>query len=327
VDALAGDVAERSDHHALALQARLAGKGGAFDDHAEMRFAGAVVAHMATVAGAVVDHIEMIGRERGGEPCGDFVGKGSGHDPCIKPRAKKWEPVFVHGGVAPAQGATHIAVPDPPEKITLADAHEVAAWEREMTQDRFHGRMKGTGRLCDAPGCPEPGEFRAPSGQGSGFDGPGSYRWFCLDHVRAFNQGYDFFRGMSRDEIERAQSPLAGWASETRAFRPNAGIDETPRWADFADPLDAIAARASQRRQDYRRAQDAQRLGLNPVDRQAYDTLGLDFEDDRRALRARYTELVRRYHPDRNGGDRTHEDALREVVEAYQHLRKLPAFS
>ena len=196
-----------------------------------------------------------------------------------------------------------------------------------MSQDRFHGRMKDTGRLCDAPGCTEPGEFRAPGLRLPGFDGPGNYRWFCLDHVRAFNLGYDFFRGMTPGEIERAQSPLAGWASDVRAFRPTAGIDETPRWADFPDPLDAIAARTQKRREDYLRSQDALRRGLSPADRQAYDALGLDFEADRRGLRARYTELVRRYHPDRNGGDRTHEAALHAVVEAYQHLRKLPAFA
>ena len=197
-----------------------------------------------------------------------------------------------------------------------------------MAQDRFHGRVSNTGRHCDWPGCPEAGEFRAPAGvRGGGFDGPGHYRWFCLDHVRAFNQGYDFFRGMTRDEIERAQSPLSGWATETRAFRPTAGIDESPLWRDFADPLDAIAARANRRRDDYRRAHDAHRRGLNPDDRKAYDAMGLDFEADRRALRARYAELVRRYHPDRNGGDRSHEAALRAVVEAYQHLRKLSQFA
>ncbi len=196
-----------------------------------------------------------------------------------------------------------------------------------MKQDRFHGRVRNSSRPCDAPGCTEPGEFRAPGERAPGFDGPGNYRWFCLDHVRAFNLGYDFFRGMSREEIERAQSPLSGWASETRAFRPTAGVDQAPRWADFADPLDAIAARARVRADDLRKGQEAARRGIHPADRRAYNTLGLGFEADRRALRARYSELVRRYHPDRNGGDRSHEAQLGEVVEAYNHLRRLPAFS
>jgi hypothetical protein len=195
-----------------------------------------------------------------------------------------------------------------------------------MKHDRFHGRVRQDGRHCEAPGCDQPGEFRAPGPQAPGFDGPGSYHWFCLDHVRAFNQGYDFFRGMTPEQIQRAQSPLSGWATETRAFRPTAGIDEVPRWADFNDPLEAIARRARARRDDYLRSQDARGRGLNAADRRAYDVMGLGFDADRRALRARYSELVRRYHPDRNGGDRRHEARLGEVVSAYQHLRRLPAF-
>ncbi|GAO56743.1 J domain-containing protein [Novosphingobium sp. MD-1] len=196
-----------------------------------------------------------------------------------------------------------------------------------MRQDKFHGRVHNAGRLCNAPGCDQPGEFRAPGVRASGFDGPGDYRWFCLDHVRAFNAGYDFFAGMTPDEILAAQSPLAGWDTHSRAFRPDAGIDAAPRWADFADPLEAIAARAKARRQDHRNAQEAVQRGIGPEERAAYEVLGLAFDADRRALRSRYSELVRRYHPDRNGGDRSHEGRLQQVVEAYNRLKATRAFA
>ncbi|MFM9935068.1 MAG: J domain-containing protein [Novosphingobium sp.] len=196
-----------------------------------------------------------------------------------------------------------------------------------MKHDRFHGRVNGSGQLCHAPGCAEAGEFRAPGGRASGADGPGDYRWMCLEHVRQFNAGYDFFKGMSQEEIMAAQSPLAGWATETRAFRPTAGIDQTPRWNDFADPLDAIARRARMRREDALHRQDAARRGIGPEERRAYEVMGLDFDADRKALRARYSLLVRRYHPDRNGGDRSHEGQLQTVVEAYNLLRATSAFS
>lgn len=196
-----------------------------------------------------------------------------------------------------------------------------------MKHDRFHGRIPNSGRQCAAPGCSEPGEFRAPGGRAAGSDGPGDYRWMCLEHVRQFNAGYDFFKGMSQEEIMAAQSPLAGWATETRAFRPTAGIDQAPRWNDFADPLDAIARRARMRREDALHRQDAARRGIGPEERRAYEVMGLDFDADRKALRARYSLLVRRYHPDRNGGDRSHEGQLQTVVEAYNLLRATSAFS
>ena len=191
-----------------------------------------------------------------------------------------------------------------------------------MQHDRFHGRREAQGRQCNWPGCEEPGEFRAPGVRAPGFDGPGDYRWFCLDHVRAFNAGYDYFAGMSPEEIYAAQSPLHGWQTETRAFGPNAGIDAPPRWADFTDPLEEISARARMRMPAARK----DGILVTPAERRALEALGLPLDADRRALRQRYSELVRRYHPDRNGGDRSFETRLQGVVEAYQLLRKAAAF-
>lgn len=187
-----------------------------------------------------------------------------------------------------------------------------------MRHDKFKGRVEGGDRSCAAPGCAEPGEFRAPGERRSSSDGPGNYRWFCLDHIRAFNSSYDWFAGMTADEILAAQHPAAGWAPETRAFSPTAGIDAAPRWADFADPLDAISARAKSKRPVERT--DGRVLSVE--ERRALDVLGLDCDADRTGLRRRYSELVRKYHPDRNGGDRSFEARLQQVVEAYQLLRK-----
>ncbi len=195
-----------------------------------------------------------------------------------------------------------------------------------MRSAKFHGRFEDEGRQCEAPGCPEAGEFRAPGGRGHGFDGPGEWRWFCLDHVREFNAGYDFFEGMSADEILTAQSPLSGWQTESRAFKPTAGIDGMPRWADFDDPLDAIGARAGDIKRKAQGRQSEQFSRFTPMEREALNVMGLTPKDDRARLRRRYSELVRRYHPDRNGGDRRHEGRLQKVVEAYQLLRRADGF-
>ena len=195
--------------------------------------------------------------------------------------------------------------------------------EGRPRETRFHGRVPG-GRACDAPGCTDPGEFRAPPEEGprGGFDGPGGWRWFCLDHIRAFNAGYNYFTGMTADEIAAEQRPYAGWERETRAFSTTAQ-GSAPRWADFVDPLDAIQAR-------FRPSRPAERQDGKPLsdaDRRALKTLGLATDVDRRGLRQRYAELVRRYHPDRNGGDRSHEQALNDVIAAYTRLRSAPAFA
>lgn len=194
---------------------------------------------------------------------------------------------------------------------------------KPVKHDRFHGRVTGSQRRCDRPGCALAGEFRAPGPRRPSFDGPGEYRWFCLDHVSEFNAGYDWFEGMSAEEIWRAQSPIHGWDREVRAFSPTAGIDSAPRWADFKDPLEAISGRARARRPAERKDGRA----VTSDERRALDTLGLELDATRHDLRSRYSELVRRYHPDRNGGDRSFEARLQAVVEAYQLLRKAAAFA
>ena len=185
---------------------------------------------------------------------------------------------------------------------------------------RFHGRTQRDAP-CEQPGCDAPGEFRAPLAA-SGFDGPGAWRWLCLDHVREFNARYNYFAGMSSDEIVEAQRPFAGWERETRAFA-RAGVDAPPKWADFNDPLDAIAAR-------FRRTMPVERadgVPLSQQQRRDLKTMGLDVDADRRALRRAYSDRVRQFHPDRNGGDRSYEAALRDTIAAYNRLKGSAVFA
>jgi hypothetical protein len=186
-------------------------------------------------------------------------------------------------------------------------------------QSRLHGRVEGARSHCAVPGCDSPGEFKAPL-EAANFDGPGSWRFLCLDHVREHNARYNFFNGMSAEEITEAQSPIAGWERPSRKFASN-GTDPPPSWSDFADPLDAISARFGRVREG------AQPSRFSKAERQALSVLGLGDDADRHALRQTYSTLVRRYHPDKNGGDRSREARLTAVIEAYQLLRKSPVFA
>lgn len=183
----------------------------------------------------------------------------------------------------------------------------------------MHGRVEGAKAQCAVAGCHAAGEYKAPL-RPSSFDGPGSWRFLCLDHVREHNAKYNFFDGMSPDQISEAQTPFGGWERATRAFA-SAGGDPAPAWADFADPLEAIAGRFGK---DRARATPSR---FAREERRALSVLGLGEDADRHALRQRYSLLVRRYHPDKNGGDRSHEERLRGVIEAYQLLRKSSALA
>ena len=188
-----------------------------------------------------------------------------------------------------------------------------------VKQTRLHGRVEGARARCAAPGCDAPGEFKAPL-QPADFDGPGAWRFLCLDHVREHNAKYNFFQGMSPEEIQDAQGPLGGWERPSRRFAAN-GADPPPSWSDFTDPLDAISARFG------RTAGSTIGVAVQQAGTARAIGARLGEDTDLHALRQRYSALVRRYHPDKNGGDRSHEGRLGEVIEAYQLLRKAAAFA
>ncbi len=144
----------------------------------------------------------------------------------------------------------------------------------------------------------------------------------CLEHVRAFNAGYNYFDGLTPDDIHRAESARGRWERTTRPFASNAAPGAS---ADFADPLGVLRGRYGDAAFD-RMATKANNV-LNQKDRAALKVLGLTVDAEAADLRRAYRDLIRRYHPDRNGGDRTHEGKLQRVIDAYTHLKQSSAFA
>ncbi|MBN8890601.1 MAG: molecular chaperone DnaJ [Rhodospirillales bacterium 70-18] len=165
------------------------------------------------------------------------------------------------------------------------------------------------GRPCDVPGCGAPGEYRAPRSR----QALNEYWWFCLEHVRAYNASWDFYKGMSPAQIEAQLRADTSWQRPTWPLgRLGAAqhIDEDA----LRDPLRILAAaRMGEKR---RRGSDA------PAElREPLATLGLHWPLSMEELRARYKELAKRHHPDANNGDRSAEERLKTINLAYAALR------
>lgn len=193
--------------------------------------------------------------------------------------------------------------------------------EPRPRRERLNGRVPHPEpRPCEARGCAEPGEFKAPRDPHP--DGRPNWRWLCLDHVRAFNSAYNFFEGMTPDEISDAQSPIhPAWDRATRAFASNGYADRLR----FEDNAELMRLRFGARVFDDARAKDGK--PLTTADRRALATLGLDGAATHDGIRRRYKKLVRQLHPDTNGGTRTHEGRLQAVIDAYTQLKHSAAFA
>ena len=169
------------------------------------------------------------------------------------------------------------------------------------------------GRCCDIPGCTNEGGYKAPKSREMLRD----YFWFCLDHVRAYNAGWDFYRGMTPSQIEAHMRDDTGWQRPTWPLgRLGGGMPEEDLVADRLDILGAAGMRQG------RGAPGQRQAGGTPADlRQPLDTLGLHWPVSLDEVKSRYKELAKRNHPDANGGDRAAEERFKVINLAYAQVR------
>jgi hypothetical protein len=184
---------------------------------------------------------------------------------------------------------------------------------------RTHDGMPG----CEWPGCCESGRYPAPKGR----DHEGEYHLFCLDHVRGYNKSYNYFAGMSDSDVMSWQRrSVTGhrptWPLGARV--PHNGRHQETEAAQgerVHDPFDVFGGGAQRNGQARARRESPQRP-VRSTDLKSLHSLGLDETATPDQVKAQYKTLVKRLHPDANGGSRANEDKLREIIQAYGRLRE-----
>ena len=168
---------------------------------------------------------------------------------------------------------------------------------------------------CQHDNCRQLGHYRAPKGR----QNEGQYWNFCLAHVREYNSTYNYFRGMNDDAVAAFQKDAITGHRPTWHMGANAkaeGGQASGFVPDPADPLDHF-----RRMRRGAKAQEPETPRYGKVAVKALQTLDLDETADGEAIRARYLVLVKRLHPDANGGDRSREARLQEIISAYNTLK------
>ncbi len=179
---------------------------------------------------------------------------------------------------------------------------------RTNTYHRPQRPLGAEPRLCEHPGCREAGEYRAPRSRKS----LNEFYWFCLEHVRSYNASWDFYRGMSAAEIEASRR------ADIVGQRPTWPLGRRgPQYFDLRDE----ALREALRR--FFHADHEPPRAKRPVtpEEEALAVLELDATATHAEIKTKYKELVKRHHPDANGGDKVAEDRLKVINQAYSFLK------
>ncbi len=174
------------------------------------------------------------------------------------------------------------------------------------------GASETSRRLCEHDGCQEAGQYRAPRAP----DVLDEFKWFCKDHVREYNLKWNFFDGKTEAEMNAQKSKDKVWERETKKMSD----PEARAWARLGieDPHQVLGENATQN--PGKGGGGSKRLP--PTERRAIDILEAKDHWTKAEVRKAYKKLIKVLHPDINGGDRSQEEQLQEVVWAWDQIKE-----
>ncbi len=181
------------------------------------------------------------------------------------------------------------------------------------------GAFETSTRVCEHEGCQEHGQYRAPRSPPDHLD---EFLWFCKDHVREYNLKWNFFNGATEEEINAQSDKDRVWERETKPFGKQ--TEEQRAWARLGvdDPHQVLGENATQ---NPGKSITGTRK-LPPKERRAIEILEAKDHWTKAEIRKAYKKLIKVLHPDMNGGDRSQEEQLQEVVWAWDQIKESRSF-
>lgn len=185
-------------------------------------------------------------------------------------------------------------------------SHNISMAKRKRPYTAWEGDEEDA-PPCEVTGCSARGLHKAPKSSKQLRD----YYWLCLDHVREYNQSWDFFSGMSQPEVESfMKDAVTGhrptWRIGTQPFYSRRVLEEA---------MEELLGKGFAKKQ----ANTESYYPLTAKERRALAVLDLGYPVTAKELKAQYKKLVKRHHPDVNKGDKQSEEMFKRITAAY-HL-------
>ena len=165
--------------------------------------------------------------------------------------------------------------------------------------------------ICEWENCSEAGKFKAPIER----DNVKNFRWLCEKHIKLFNSKWNYFDGMSQNEIELFLKSDLTWHRPTQKFGSTDNFFNI-LWNNALSDKFIIF-------KDENTYNNKKIKKLTERDKEAFVIMGLEFNDDWKTVQKKFKTLVKKFHPDKHSGNKQYEDKLKKITIAYSHLKMI----
>ena len=170
-------------------------------------------------------------------------------------------------------------------------------------------------KICDFIDCKQNGDYKAPKSRSK----LNQYYYFCIKHVSEYNKSWDFYKGLSVDEIELSMRKDTVW--------------DRPSWPLKGNPSKIIDQLNSFLNNDYSLFEKDKETrdflnnkifneSLNLEESKSLKVLDLKMPISVDEIKKKYKKLVKIFHPDVNANNKESEKKFKEITEAYKILLK-----
>ena len=164
--------------------------------------------------------------------------------------------------------------------------------------------------ICQWNKCRNVGKYRAPTER----DNIKNFKWLCEKHIVLFNKNWNYFEGMSENEIQKFIKSDLTWHRPTQKF----GAAD-----NFFNILWNNALNDKFNFFNENNSINKKIIGLSEKDKDALKIMELELSADWLTVQKKFKTLVKKFHPDKHAGNKQHEDKLKKITLAYSHLKML----
>ena len=163
--------------------------------------------------------------------------------------------------------------------------------------------------ICEWYNCGNKGTYKAPKEK----DNSKKFIWLCKKHIQVFNKQWNYFEGMSQQEIENFLRSDSTWHRPTQKFGSfdnffnilwNNALDDKFNFFRHEKNIDNLNKKK-----------------LSERDMDAFKIMELELNASWPIIQKQFKILVKKFHPDKNAGNKQFEDKLKKITLAYSHLK------